>query len=130
MRPTDDDLDILQDMEMSIAGVWRAHPEMTDYSALRVYEAALQFYREIQRGHPPKAPALSGLDVAAYEALKAACERRLQGAPSSAHRLKEMHPVPLEKLVDCLRELAKSVARHTKVDGRQAYLMFIDRFLP
>jgi len=38
--------------------------------------------------------------------------------------------VPLEKIVDCLRELAKSVARHTNQSGRQGYLNFIDRFLP
>jgi hypothetical protein len=32
--------------------------------------------------------------------------------------------------VDCLRELVKSVERHTKIDGRQGYLTFIDGFLP
>jgi len=128
MKITDDKLDILKDLETRIAQVWREHPEMTDYAVLRAYEAAVQLYRAEQRGQTPKPPVLSGLDAAAFEALKAACEFRLgRGVEPEQERVAL---IPLETLLDCLRELAKSVGRHTKEGGRQGYLTFIDRFLP
>ena len=130
MKWTDDKLDILQNLEFSVVEVWREHPEMTDYAALRGYEAALQLYRAEQRGHTPKTPDLKGLDAAAFEALKAMCEFRLGRGPCPAPGPESIPPIPLETLLDCLRELSKSVERHTKRGGRQGYLNFIDQFLP
>ena len=81
MKITDDKLDILQNLESSVVGIWRAHPEMSDYTALRAYEAAFQTYRAELRGHAPKPSGLSGLDAAAFEAVKAMCEFRLAREP-------------------------------------------------
>ena len=36
---------------------------------------------------------------------------------------------PLDNLIACLQELAKSVERHTRSGGRHGYLQFIDGFL-
>ncbi len=44
MKWTDDNLDILQNLEFSVVEVWRANREMSDYSALRAYESAFQLY--------------------------------------------------------------------------------------
>ena len=74
---TDDNLDILQNLEFSVVEIWRGHPEMSDYAALRAYEAAFQIYRAELRGHAPKPPGLTGLDAEAFEAVKAMCEFRL-----------------------------------------------------
>ena len=57
------------------------------------------------------------------------CEFRLGRGSHPVAGPEKISPVPLEKIVDCLRELSKSVARHTKQSGRQGYLNFIDRFL-
>lgn len=127
---TDDKLDILQNLEFSIVSVWRAHPEMSDYTALRAYEAAFQTYRAEMRGHTPKPAGLSGLDAEAFEAVKAICEFRLGREPSPIPGGESVPPISLELLLDCLRELVRSVERHTKIDGRQGYLTFIDGFLP
>lgn len=127
MKMTDDKLDILQNLEMSVVTVWRACPEMTDYSALRAYEAACQMYRAELRGHAPKPPGLSGLDDTAFQSVKAICEFRLGRGTSP---LNGPPPISLEVLVDCLRELGRSTERHTKGEGRQGYLTFIDQFLP
>lgn len=129
MKWTDDKLDILQNLEFSVVEVWREHPEMTDYTALRAYEAAFQLYRAEQRGHAPKPPNLNGLDAAAFEALKAMCEFRLGRSPCPIPGPESLPAIPLEILLDCLRELSKSVERHTKRGGRQGYLIFIDQFL-
>lgn len=123
-------MSVLQNLEFGVAEVWRAHPEMTDYAALRAYEAAFKVYREQLRGHVPKPPTLTGLDWAAFEAVTAMCEFRLGRRAGPREDMPAIAPVPLEKVVDYLRELAKSVERHTRVSGRQGYLTFIDKFLP
>ena len=130
MKWTEDKLDILQNLEFSVANVWRAHPEMLDYSALRAYEAAFQVYRAELRGHPPKPSGLTGLDETTFTAVKAMCEFRLGRGKDPDGGSAVIPPIPLELLVDCLRELAKSTERHTKAEGRQGYLTFIDKFLP
>ena len=130
MKFAEENLDVLQNLEFAIVEVWRANPEMTDYTAQRAYEAARQFYRAEQRGNPPKPPALTGLDATAFEALKVMCEFRLgrdPGPPSEPNV--PVTPIPVEKLIACLQELAKSVERHTRSGGRQGYLRFIDGFL-
>ena len=130
MKFAEENLDILQNLEFSIVTVWRAHPEMTDYVALRAYEAARQYYRAEARGKPANPPVLTELDATAFEALKAMCEFRLgrdPGPPSEPEI--PVTPIPVEKLIACLQELAKSVERHTRSGGRQGYLKFIDGFL-
>ena len=130
MKITDDKIDILQNLEFSVAEIWRGHPEMSDYTALRAYEAAFQHYRAESRGQTPKPPALSGLDAETFEAVKAMCEFRLGRRPCPISGFEDAPPASLELLMDCLRELMRSVERHTKADGRQGYLTFIEQFLP
>jgi hypothetical protein len=130
--------DVLQNLEFSVVEIWRRQPEMTDWVALRAYEAAYQFYRSEQRGGTPRPSGLKGLDAEVYEAVKAVCEFRLgRGSspelaqvPEQARVSESIPTIPLDKLLECLRELAKSVQRHIRLGGRQGYLTFIDRFLP
>ena len=130
MKWTDDKLDILQNLEFSVVNVWRAHPEMLDYSALRAYEAAFQIYRAELRGHTPKPPGLTGLDATVFASLHDMCEFRLGRGTGGFDGPEGIPPISLELLVDCLRELAKSTERHTKAEGRQGYLNFSNKFLP
>jgi hypothetical protein len=130
MKWTDEDLPVLQNLEFSVAQVWRAHPEMSDYAALRAYEAAFKLYRDQMRGHIPKPPTLKGLDAAAFEAVTEMCEIRLGRKADPDEKMAALPPVPLEKLVGYLRELARSVERHTFISGRQGYLTFIDKYVP
>lgn len=130
MPPDPPNLDVLQNLECAVAQVWRRHPEMTDYVAQRAYEAAFERYRAEARGHPAKPPSLAGLDRTAFDALTVICEWRLGrgAAPSAADSTPT--PIGVGEMVDCLAKLKKSVVRHTKADGRQGYLTFIDGFLP
>jgi hypothetical protein len=131
MMPPEENLDILQNLESAVAQVWRRHPEMSDYVAQRAYDAAYQQYRDEARGHTPKPCALTGLDREVFDALSAICEFRLgRNALSGGPDEPAISPVPVSRLLDCLRELRKSVERHTKFGGRQGYLTFIDGFLP
>jgi hypothetical protein len=105
---------------------------MTDHVAARAYEAVFQLYRARLRGHEPKAPNAAGLDAEAIEAVRAACEKILTTGPSPMKGNPRGHvaPVALEKLVDYLRELRRSVERHTRLGGRQGYLAFVRGYLP
>ncbi len=105
MKWTEDNLDVLKSLEFSIVEVWRAHPEMSDYTAQRAYEAAFQIYRAEQRGHQPKAPILAGLDAIAFASLRATYEFRLGRNAELFPEIGHIPPVPIEKMVDCLREL-------------------------
>ena len=122
-------LDLLQNLELAVVDVWRQHHEMSDYVAARAYEAAFQLYRAELRGHEPKPVTLTGLDAEAFEAVKAMCESPLGRRAKLGAGRETIPPVPLDKLCECLRELKRSVERHTRVDGRQGYLGFIDRYL-
>lgn len=130
MKFAEENLDVLQNLEFAIVEVWRANPEMTDYTAQRAYEAARQYYRAELRGNPPQPPTLTGLDATAFAALKQMCEFRLgrNAGPPSEEDV-PVTPIPVEKLIACLQELARSVERHTRSGGRQGYLQFIDGFL-
>ena len=130
MKITDDNLPVLQNLEFSVVQIWRANPVMSDYSALRAYETAFQMYRAELRGHVPKPSALTGLDELMFQALKAMCEFQLGRGPSPIDNRANIHPISLELLMDCLRELGRSTERHTKAHGRQGYLTFIDEFVP
>jgi len=130
MSPDDPNLDVLQNLEFVVVEVWRKHPDMTDYAAQRAYEAAFEWYRAEARGHPPKPPSLSGLDRVTFDVLKEMCELRLGRSTNGPGVSRSLPAVPVSQLVDCLRELRKSVERHTRLEGRQGYLKFIDQFLP
>ena len=126
----DRNLDVLQNLEFAVVEVWRKHPDMTDYVAQRAYEAAFEWYRAEARGHSSKPPSLSGLDQVTFDALKYLCEFRLGRGTSLLGAAQSLPALPVPQLVDCLRQLRKSVERHTRQGGRQGYLKFIDQFLP
>lgn len=126
------DLPALRELESAVLELWRRQPELTDYTAGRAYEAAFQHYRARTRGHEPKPPALTGLGLDTFNAVREVCERLLiagaapvQGMPNG-----NTDPVSLEKMVEFLRELTRSVERHTKLSGRQGYLAFVRSFFP
>ena len=102
---------------------------MTDHVASRAYEAAYELYRAEGRGREGKPCPLTGLDLEAFEAVKAICEFRLGRGPVRNEGTEAAAPIPLADLCECLNELRKSVERHTKQGGRQGCLAFIDQFL-
>ena len=102
------DLPALRELESTIVQIWSSRPEMNDYTVGRAYEAACQHYRARLRGRESKPPALNGLDLDTFNAVREVCE----------------------KLLEYLRELARSVERHTQLGGRCGYLEFIRSFIP
>jgi hypothetical protein len=127
MKWNDEDLPPLRELESAVMGVWRASPDMTDHVAARAYEAPFQYHRVLQRGHGPKDPAFSGLNLQAYQAVRAVCERILTSGSAPLKNVTRGNTAPLsnERLMDYLRELHRSVERHTAIGGRRGYLEFL-----
>jgi hypothetical protein len=122
-------IDILQNLEFAVVEVYRKHREMSDHVAARAYEAAFERYRAEARGHQPKPSALTGLDLEVFDALVGMCEFRLGRTTMNSVEDEAIPPIPVDEIVDCLRELRKSVERHTRIEGRQGYLTFVSSFL-
>jgi hypothetical protein len=129
MNPNDLELSILQNLEFALVKFWHSHSGMTDHTALRAYEAAFEKYRAELRGRPAKPLALNKLDAEARAEVLKVCEWRLGRASLPGTDDKRESPVPLETLAGCLRELMKSVERHTKSGGRIGYLTFVERYV-
>lgn len=128
----DEDLPALRELESAVVEVWRQHPDMTDHVVARAYEAAYQWHRALWRGQQPKPTSATGLDAAALDAVRNACQKLLKTgpAPMKGNPRGKTSPVTLERLVEYLRELQRSIGRHTEQGGRQGYLTFVRGFLP
>lgn len=126
------DLPALRELETTVLTLWKARPEMNDYTVGRAYEAAHQLYRARARGHEPKPVTLTGLDREIFDVVQKICEKLLTAGATPVKGMPDGNTLPLtlEKLVEYLRELARSVERHTKLGGRCGYLTFLQRFIP
>ena len=131
MNWKDDELPALMELESTVLRIWSGHEEMTDYTAGRAYEAAYQYHRARLRGRDPKPPALTGLDLETYNAVQGVCEKLLAAGakPFKGMPHRNLPPPTLERLVEYLRELHRSVERHTKIDGRRGYLEFLKNYI-
>ena len=133
MKPEDEYLDVLQNIEAVVVDTWKKHRDMTDYSVLRAYEAAIAHYKVLARGGTPKPERLSGADAEVYAAVHAICESRLgreaPGPSPAAVDEPELPPIPLEDLLACLKRLRKSVERWNRSGGQRGYLEFVSRFV-
>ena len=126
------DLPALRELESTVLRVLSSHREMNDYTVGRAYDTAYQTYRARLRGREPKPPALNGLDLDVFKAVRDVCEKLLTtGAdPVKGMPKGNRNPLSLEQLVEYLRELTRSVERHTHLGGRCGYLDFVRSFIP
>ncbi|HVR35591.1 MAG TPA: hypothetical protein VMS21_07035 [Methylomirabilota bacterium] len=129
MKSEPDNIDVLQNIEHAVITVFRERPEMNDHVVQRAYDAAFERYRAETRGHPIKPCMLTGLDREVFDAVVRMCEFRLGRAGLDGDLSGAMAPIALDALLNCLRELRKSVERHTRASGRQGYLGFVEGFI-
>ena len=126
MNVIQDAEEVLKAIETAVVLLLTDKPDVTNYTVLRAYEAAIAHYHAIARQQQPKPPNLSGLDAVAYEAVHSACEFRI-GKPVSSEQNAPL--LSVEDLVSCLRRLKKSVDFWTKQGGRRGYLEFVSQFI-
>jgi len=126
-------LDVLQNIEAAVVDEWRTHPEMSDYVAMRAYDAAIAHYQAILRGLAPKPDGLTGLDAEVFSAVQGICEWRLGHraieGDSDAATAEAVTPIPIADLVGCLKRLRKSVDRWNRTGGRHGYLQLVSQYV-
>lgn len=128
MSRTSEHLETLKHFETAVIRYWRRHRDMTDHVVDRTYAAAYERYRAEARARTPKPITLTGLDKDLCDAVLSVCEQELGRLPKT-----EGKPTPaitVDQLLDCLRELRRSLERRTKEGGRQGYLTFVEAFIP
>jgi hypothetical protein len=127
----DEYLDILQNIESTIVGVFRENPELTDIQVDQALEALLRTYhREAIHGAPvlPKGEAARKV----YEAVKMACDWRLgrEMVVDEEQQPLTIEPVTIAEMEACLKHIRKSLHMWNKDFGSQGYLNYVKNFLP
>ena len=77
--PTFEDqyLDVLQNIEMAIVGVYRENHDLLDYDVDKVLKLLWTEYRNERQGRPMSTPKLSDNAQMVYDRVKEVCEWRL-----------------------------------------------------
>ena len=131
MRIEEERLDVMQNLEFAVAGVYRRNPTMTDYAVVRTYEALLQAYSAEVTGRPAKPFAAEGVEAELLQHVRQMCEWRLGRARVAPvqDEAPDCEPLDVPTLIRCLKRLVKSVNKWTKHGGRQGYLDFMTQFI-
>lgn len=126
----EENLDILQNIEASIVGVFHEHPELTDYQVDSAMEALGRTYINEKRGGGPVLPK-SDLSKEVYQAMKSMCDWRLgrESVVDEEGQPMTIEPVSIDLILTCLKKLRKSLSMWNKEAGTQGYLKYIKQFL-
>jgi len=132
MRIEEEHTDVLQNIEVVVANLYRRNPAMTDYAVLRMYEALVQAYSAEATGRAAKPIEASGLEADLLRDVRAMCEWRLGRSkmPFPQGDIPVGEPIDVPTLVLCLKRLVKSVKKWNAHGGRQGYLTFMTQFVP
>ena len=127
----DQNIGTFKELESAVMALWRREPGLSDHMVERAYEALHQDYDAEARGRRGRPHRLTGLDLAGYDAVRAAAEYLLGRAPRPASSPVETAPVAIGLVRDCLRELSRSVGRHQRTKGGPTgYLGHVAKYLP
>lgn len=125
----DEYIDVLQNIEMAIVSVYRKNHNLLDYDVDKVLNLLWTEYRNEKQGRTASAPKLGDNAQLVYDRVKQMCEWRLGRVEASmSDELVRVNPQPssIDKIMDCLKRIRKSVDLWNKQGGRQGYLYFID----
>ena len=136
-------LDVLQNIEAGIVSVYRQHPELVDWDALKAIEALIREYQAEQANRSTPEVDLKPLPQEVHDSVKAMCEWRLGhnqplkeeekksffSLPSRKSPEVSFEPKTAEEIILCLKRIRKSIERWNKRSGRQGYLNFISEFI-
>ena len=126
-------VDVLQNIEFAIIGVYRNKPEITDYDAQDAIDALVRFYsaEEQKRNLPSKN--LYDLAQPIFDSVKSICEFRLgrETLSTSDNQLLNtiITPITLNEIIACLKRIQKSIRRWNKRGGKRGYLDFVKGYI-
>ena len=115
----DEHLDLLQNIEATIAELYRDDFELEDWDVTEALSALIKKYNAEVRGRNLRMPRLTERSARLFDAIVEILTVRgamIEEAETPADRLR------------ALKEIRSSVQRHSKIHGKQGYLDFIIEF--
>jgi len=128
----EENLDILQNIELTINYVRLGSEGLTDYEVVSALDALVKNYQSEAIDKDPVQPRnINSLKV--YKAVHAICELRLgrnTAFPGGFEETEggEFAPITVDVLLKNLKRLRKSVEHWNKQGGTQGYLNYISQF--
>lgn len=140
-------MDLLQNIEFVIIGVYRANPDaFADHHVDKVLSKLRGVYKAEQRGRDLSEPGLKPSEEDMFNAVHTVCEWRLgradletlqpeDGSASigfvtdSDEGLAEGPRNSLDEIIAGLKRIQKSVRTWSKRGGRKGYLEYVDQFI-
>lgn len=125
-------LDVLQNIEFGIVSVYRLHPEMVDWDALKAIETLIREYHAEITNHPVPALVLKPFALEVHDSVKAMCGWRLgRNQPLGDKKSTELslEPKTTDEILLCLKRIRKSIQHWNRRGGRQGYLDFISEYV-
>jgi hypothetical protein len=126
-------LDVLQNIEFGIVGVYEQHPELTDWDASEAIQALIRHYAAEARGRSEPHIRLTDLGEEVYDSVATMCEFRLGRTEPSTQEGEPLdqniEPKSLDEIIACLKRIHKSIRRWHKEAGRRGYLDFVSQFV-
>jgi hypothetical protein len=115
----DEHLDLLQNIEAAIAGLYRDDSELEDWDVTEALSALIKKYNAEVRGRTFRMPQLTERSARLFDAIVERLTLResiIEEAETPADRLR------------ALKEIRSSVRRHSKIHGKRGYIDFIIEF--
>jgi hypothetical protein len=130
MEPfTEKNLDALHNLEFCIVDIYRDDPSLLDLDAKDAIDAAVRHYRAEEEQRRPPAVELHDRAQRVFSAVQEMCEWRLGRIPLASNAETNATAMPISELVDCLKQIQKSIPRWSKQGGRQGYLNFVRQYV-
>jgi hypothetical protein len=130
MKPdTQKNLDVLQNFEFRIIGVFRADPSLLDLDVKDALEALVRHYRAEEEQRRPSALQLHHRAQQVFSAVLEVCEWRLGKVPFPGTDDMPDIGLPISEILECLKKIQKSVPFWSKEGGRQGYLNFVNQYI-
>ena len=123
-------LDVLQNIEFGIIRVYRADRSLLDMDAKDAIDALFRHYHAEEEQRTPPPPRLSERAQRVFLSVQGMCEWRLGRAAFPGENDQPVSGMPVSELVQCLREIQKSIRRWSRQGGRTGYLDFVIKYLP
>ncbi len=122
-------LDVLQNIEAAIVDIYRADRSLLDFDVKEALDALVRRYHAEEEQRRPPAAQLSERACRVFDAVQRMCELRLGRIEGQGAEEMREFAIPVAELVECLRQVQKSVPRWTKQGGRQGYLTFVSQYV-
>lgn len=133
MRVEEKYLDVLQNIEFMIVGLYKEKPALMDSEVADALDALIRRYKWQNEGRGSPKARLFGRSQELFDRVATVCEWRLGrselGESDDGQLVPNPRALSLEELLLCLQRLRSSVHFWTKERGRQGYLQYVSPFL-